>query len=115
MCTKQCSTTGGCPFSFTDESEIIQNHGCLPAPLEIVHMRQAHGKTWACHDDPSKPCLGALQWQRDHNLKCNVIDSVLHTEHTNWHLDAGDPQHDDIPLTVDVMDRYQGKLNSAHL
>lgn len=109
MCTKQCSTTGGCQFSFTDESEIIQNYGCLPSPMEIVHMRQAHGKTWACHNEPSKPCLGALQWQREHELKCSVIDPVLHTEKTDWHLHSGAPDHDSVVLTIEVMDTYREK------
>lgn len=79
-----CCTVGGCPFSFTEESEIIQNYGCLPTPMEIVEMRQDYGKTWACHSEPNKPCLGALRWQKNKGLDYKVIDTRLVTEHDDW-------------------------------
>lgn len=87
MCTtRQCSTVGGCPFSFTDESEVIQNYGCLPTPFEIVAMRQKHGKTWACHANPTKPCLGALRHMRKEGMQYRVIDKRLVTENDDWHM-----------------------------
>lgn len=79
-----CSTEGACPFSFTDESEIVQNYGCLPAPLEIVQMRQAHNKTWACHSNPNKPCLGALNYMKEKGLPYKILDPVYVTEKDNW-------------------------------
>lgn len=82
---EQCSTTGACPFSFTDASEHAQGLGCLPTPYDIVQMRQVHGKTWACHSNPTKPCLGALKFQKERNMECHVIDPELITEKHDWH------------------------------
>jgi hypothetical protein len=112
MCTKQCSTVGGCPFSFTDESEQIQNYGCLPTPLEIVHMRQAHGKTWACHSDNTKPCLGALKFQRSLGVDSTVVDSNLVTEDSNWGLINGGTE-DTIPLSITLDKYHKAQYNSV--
>lgn len=84
--TRKCSTEGCCPFSFTDESEMVQNYGCLPTPYEIIAMRQKHGKTWACHANPTKPCLGALRYMKKEGLQYTVIDKNLITERDNWVL-----------------------------
>lgn len=84
-----------CPFAFTDRSEEVQNYGCLPSPYEIVVMRVEHGKTWACHSNPQKPCLGALRHLKQHNLPYKVIDKELVTEQSPWHLytkDSGTTQ-----------------------
>ena len=79
MCDKNCSTTS-CPFAYTDESENIQNLGCLPTPFEIVSMRVLKGKTWACHSDNSKPCVGGLKAVREFGYDNSVIDQQLVTE-----------------------------------
>ena len=86
MCTKECSTTGGCPFSFTDESEMIQNYGCLPTPYQILEMKWRYGKTWACHSDPTKPCLGAIKFFESKGLIAKVTNTDLLTEDSDWHL-----------------------------
>jgi len=77
---KECSTTS-CPFAFnSDESEIAQC--CLPSPMEIVNMRVKHGKTWACHSVPDKPCIGAIRYLKSKGLDYSVIDKELITERT---------------------------------
>lgn len=86
-CTKACSVTS-CPFAYTDESEQIQSYGCLPTPREIRIMRVDHGKTWACHSNPRKPCLGALLDLQKNGLPHKVIDCELLTENHPWHLYA---------------------------
>jgi len=83
----ECSETGGCPFAWwTEESEQIQNYGCLPSSHDIVQMRIKHGKTWACHSNPDKPCLGAINYLKEHELPFQVIDKELVTEQSDWHL-----------------------------
>lgn len=82
-CTK-CSTIGDCPFSFTEGSERVQNYGCLPTPYEIITMRQKYGKTWACHSNPDKPCLGAIEYQKNEGLEYRLIDKDLLTESSDW-------------------------------
>ena len=83
MCNKECN---GCPFAFTEESEIIQNYGCLPTPFDIISMRQDFGKTWACHDEPSRPCAGGIQFMKERGLDYKVTDNNLLTEQDDWHL-----------------------------
>lgn len=84
MNCKECSTIGGCPFAWTEESAQIQNYGCLPTPYEIITMRQKHGKTWACHSNQDKPCLGAIEYQKEKGLEWRVIDSDLVTDDSDW-------------------------------
>jgi hypothetical protein len=85
MCDSDCKNTS-CPFAFTEESEIIQNYGCLPTPYEIKNMRVNHGKTWACHSDRNKPCSGAMKWLKENQLPYKIIDSIFLDEVSNWHL-----------------------------
>lgn len=83
MTDHKCSETS-CPFAFTEESEQIQNYGCLPTPGEIITMRVKHGRTWACHSDNRKPCLGALQMLKERGHEFKVIDRSLLTEESDW-------------------------------
>lgn len=54
-----------CPFALTDESESVQNLGCLPTPGEILQMKRQCGHNWSCHEStPEKPklCAGMVEW-----------------------------------------------------
>lgn len=66
---RHCCTRGACPFAFNEVSEVAQSYGCLPTPFEIIVMKVKYNKTWACHDNSDKPCLGAIRM-----LKNNKID-----------------------------------------
>jgi hypothetical protein len=75
-----------CPFAFTEVSEQVQSYGCLPSPFEIINMRVKHGKTWACHDEPTTPCMGAINYLKEKGLPYKVIDTKLITESVDWSI-----------------------------
>jgi len=80
-----CCTEGACPFAYTEESEQVQNYGCLPTPIDIVNMKVNHDKTWACHSNPTKPCMGALKYFEKNDIPTTVNGELL-TEDSDWHL-----------------------------
>lgn len=88
MCNyKACYVDGGCPFSGSDQSEVIQNYGCLPSPYEIINMAKNHGRKWACHSDISKPCKGAIQYIKENKISVTYIDDApLVNDRDNWKL-----------------------------
>lgn len=73
-----------CPFADTEASMKVEGYGCLPDRWEITRMRVNHGKTWACHSDPTQPCLGAIRSLKEQGLPYKVIDPVLITEQDDW-------------------------------
>ena len=88
-CVKLCGgseETSSCPFAYSDNSEIAQGYGCLPTPYEILNMRVNHGKTWACHESPTKPCVGAINHLIANGLPWKVEDKELLTESVDWSM-----------------------------
>lgn len=53
-----CGECETCPFAFTDESEMVQNYGCLPTIGDIADMNNTYDVNWACHHDDKKVCSG---------------------------------------------------------
>ena len=47
-------------------------------------MRVHHGKTWACHAEPTKPCIGGIRFLKERGEPYTVIDPVLLTEQSDW-------------------------------
>ena len=98
----ECSTTGSCPFAFSDESEKVQNYGCIPTRGEIISMKIDFDKSWACHDNPSKPCLGALKALSYSNVD-NKVNSLISID-DDWSLFINEEK---------IQERYKTrKLNS---
>lgn len=70
---KSCLT---CPFAYTDESERVQNYGCIPSASDIVKEMASTNKNWACHDD-NKICRGAANHHKEHNLPFDKNKGLL--------------------------------------
>lgn len=69
----------GCPLNYGNETtELSQNYGCLPDPYMIAKMKAMEGKTWACHADNTKPCIGGLHLCKAMGLSTKI--EILETE-----------------------------------
>lgn len=80
-CKNPCE---GCPWAFTEKSEMIQNYGCLPEPMDTIVMRVSYGKTWSCHENTKKPCVGTLNELRSLDLDARVLDRELINEGSDF-------------------------------
>jgi hypothetical protein len=80
---RKCCTTGGCPFAYNDISEQIQNYGCLPSSTDILVMKVKYNKTWACHSNPTKPCLGSQIRLKEMGFEWKQVGELV-TEDTGW-------------------------------
>lgn len=92
MCGGIC---GACPFAFTDESETIQNYGCLPEPYDILNWKKNHNLNWNCHEDDSKLCVGFAI--RAHELGLDPKDGDKSTL-TMWNNGELPERHDGFRL-----------------
>lgn len=70
----QCNT---CPFAHTDESEYVQNLGCLPEPHDIVKMKIESGHNWACHGDEDKICSGFVNHIKENHPELDTTTGNL--------------------------------------
>lgn len=75
-----CSSVGSCPGAASHSSEYVQSMGCLPSLYDIVQMKVKHGKTWACHSDYTKPCIGAMRELKRRNLPHKPSKELLTLE-----------------------------------
>jgi hypothetical protein len=89
----KCHKTS-CPFAYTEESEMVQNYGCLPSPIEILNMSVNYGKTWACHSNHTKPCIGGLKRLKE--LGYDTSNKQLITENDNWSFPIDDKFYKEI-------------------
>ena len=58
------SMCNSCPFNYTEESEMVQNYGCLRSKQEILELKDITGHNWACHCNNKRVCKG-LSIERD--------------------------------------------------
>ncbi len=80
--TGQCNS---CPFAMTDESEYVQNLGCLPDPGHLIDMKRESGHNWACHGDETKICSGFANHVRENNPELDTTTGNLISYETWYH------------------------------
>lgn len=76
-------TCAACPFAFTEESELVQNLGCLPTPQEAMRIQRDHGKNWGCHEDESRPCAGQVAHCREEGVPYDKAAPLA--SYTRWY------------------------------
>ena len=72
-----CNTCNGCPCVFTDESEKIQNYGCLPDHNDLVKKYLNNEGIWACHSNPKKPCGGLIQILKSNSIPMDKNNKLI--------------------------------------
>lgn len=60
-----------CPFAYSEESEKVQNYGCLPSAGEIVAMAKSEKGIWACHSNENLTCRGLLLHAKEKHIPLN--------------------------------------------
>lgn len=83
MNRRKCCTVGACPLAYNEVSENAQQYGCLPSGFDIVVMKIKYNRTWACHSNPTQPCLGGLKILKKNNMPYKVEGELLTLE-SNW-------------------------------
>lgn len=71
-------------------------------------MRVNHNKTWACHENIKKPCLGALNYLKSKKLPFKVIDSKLVNDFTDWTIYLKEPLSEKILNKLRKYEKYEG-------
>lgn len=66
-----------CPFSFSEEAEMVQNYGCLPDRFDIIRMKEKSGHNWACHGDETVLCGGFARYVMDRRPDLNIKEGKL--------------------------------------
>lgn len=78
-------TCAACPFAFTEESENVQNLGCLPTIFEITQMQKL-GKNWGCHENESQPCAGQVLFCKEEGI--SYEKNLPLASYTKWYNDG---------------------------
>lgn len=68
----------GCPFGYSDDSDIAQSLGCLPDPYRLIEIKKEYGHNWSCHQNDSKVCSGMVEFIADRTSE----DSFFSTPET---------------------------------
>lgn len=65
-----CGSGGcsGCPFSCTEESDIISNYGCLPDNNELIELVKTRNVNWSCHAEQNVICGGLVAALKENNI-----------------------------------------------
>jgi hypothetical protein len=69
----------GCPCTYTNESEIISNYGCLPDGIDLVRMYLENKGHWKCHSKDRK-CGGLTHVLKENKIPFNKNNELLITE-----------------------------------
>jgi hypothetical protein len=82
MCKNKLRHCDGCPVEIhTEKGEEISNYGCLPCYADALKWYNETGKVWACHEEPTKPCIGFLKRAKHYKVKVSVNrNTVLITD-----------------------------------
>jgi hypothetical protein len=79
-------TCPACPFAMTEQSESIQNLGCLPTPYEAMQIMRGEGKNWCCHEDETKPCAGQVSYCREEGISYDKAAPLA--SYTSWYYEG---------------------------
>lgn len=69
----------GCPCTYTNESEIISNYGCLPDSMNLVEFYLTNKGIWKCHSK-DRVCGGLLHVLKLNNIPLDKNNQLLITE-----------------------------------
>jgi hypothetical protein len=69
----------GCPCTYTEESEIISNYGCLPDWNNLVEYYLNNKGIWKCHSK-DRVCGGLIEILKSNDIPLNKNNSLLITE-----------------------------------
>lgn len=72
-----------CPFNITDESEYVQNMGCLSSKEAILNIKDETGNNWACHSNNNRVCAG-LSKHRDTSKGLLHLQPCENTDFISW-------------------------------
>jgi hypothetical protein len=76
-----------CPFSCSEEAEMIQNYGCLPDRTDIIRIKESSGQNWACHGDEKVICGGLARYIKENRPDLSVKEGGL-ISYDRWYREG---------------------------